>query len=82
MRTDPQVVSSAGVVPNLVVTPTLIFTLFDVVTSLIELLLPEHPTMKAEPLDLRGRFCEVHHYGVLGSSHWRRARGSPEGFCS
>jgi hypothetical protein len=51
MRGDPQVVSSAGVVANLVVTPTLIFTLFDVVTSLIEFLLPEHITMKAEPPD-------------------------------
>ena len=53
MRGDPQVVSSAGVVANLVVTPTLIFTLFDVVTSLIEFLLPEHITMKAEsPINL------------------------------
>jgi hypothetical protein len=43
MRGDPQVVSSAGVVANLVVTPTLIFTLFNVVT--------EHITMKAEPPD-------------------------------
>jgi hypothetical protein len=49
MRGDPQVVSTAGVVPNLVMTPTLIFTLFDVVTSLIEILLPEHITMKAGP---------------------------------
>jgi hypothetical protein len=56
MRGDTQVVSSAGVVANLVVTPTLIFALFDVATSLIEFLLPEHITMKAEPLDQSGPF--------------------------
>jgi hypothetical protein len=39
------------VVANLVVPPTLIFTLFDVVTSSIEFLLPEHITMKAQPPD-------------------------------
>jgi hypothetical protein len=51
MRGDLQVVSSAGVVAKLLVTRKLIFTLFDVVTSLIEFLLPEHITMKAEPPD-------------------------------
>jgi hypothetical protein len=44
------------VVANLVVIPTLIFTLFDVITSLIEFLLPEHITMKTESPDQAGPF--------------------------
>ena len=79
MRGAPQVVSSAGLVANLVVIPTLIFTLFDVITSLIEFLLPEHITMKAESLiklaHLSSKYCPQTSSPCSSSHHEHRTVG-------